>query len=349
MPKKRKKKTSVKQRQANRINGKKGGTKSPEISCFNAVTHGGRGQNVLYPWESKEDFSQLMTYILADLQPEGPMEYRLVQSIVEAMWRKDRLVRFQRDTALENAYRDDLMKELLQASLYECRLERTIIRMSAQLRQLKKERQAAPRVPLPNACFLPTDWVFDSTWEKPQNHGDDGPGLPILPSREEADLNQAVQKAKAQLLREWELQPYVNQPHPSDPSQKPKRTEVEKADAYQITDREVADDLSQGKLRPKPEHVVTPPPFVQSAGKTPAEIQAQYDRMMADLQQKREGAKTLKTPENSTSKKSPNPSGDADTGDQMGSFVLFYNPPETSPPKEGDLPKKHPLSQHADP
>jgi hypothetical protein len=80
---------------ANKENAKKGGVKTEEgkaVVRFNALTHGLLSQQVVLPGEDRHAFNELKESFLAALQPEGPVELMLVDTIVSTYWRLGRLV-----------------------------------------------------------------------------------------------------------------------------------------------------------------------------------------------------------------------------------------------------------------
>ena len=80
---------------ANRQNAKKGGVKTEEGKAavrFNALKHGLLSQQVVLPGEDRHAFNELKDSFITALQPEGPVEHMLVDTIVSTYWRMGRLV-----------------------------------------------------------------------------------------------------------------------------------------------------------------------------------------------------------------------------------------------------------------
>src|SRR5262245_8915589 len=72
------------------------GPKTPEGKAavrFNAFRHGLLARDVVLPGEDEEAFEDLRNQVWADRSPVGPIEEFLVDRIVNAMWRLQRLAR----------------------------------------------------------------------------------------------------------------------------------------------------------------------------------------------------------------------------------------------------------------
>ena len=96
--------TSERQKAANQANALHStGPKSPEGKAairFNAFRHGLLAQDAVLPGEDPDAFEDLWNRVRANLSPVGPIEEFLVDRVVNAMWRLQRLARA--ETALFN-------------------------------------------------------------------------------------------------------------------------------------------------------------------------------------------------------------------------------------------------------
>jgi hypothetical protein len=94
--------TSERQKAANQANALRStGPKTQEgkdVVRFNAFRHGLLSQDVVLPGEDADAFEDLCNRVRADLSPVGPIEEFLVNRVVNAMWRLQRLGRV--ETAL---------------------------------------------------------------------------------------------------------------------------------------------------------------------------------------------------------------------------------------------------------
>ena len=158
---------SLKQLAANRANAKKStGPKTEEgkkRSSLNALRHGLTGQVSLMTDEDRAAHDAFSKGIIDDLKPVGAMELQLAQRIATDSWRINRLAAFEdniycmwHDTNLPNESNHPQIdtacsqtqtylhksEELNRLSLYEQRLNRSIQKNMAMLKQLQKERKA---------------------------------------------------------------------------------------------------------------------------------------------------------------------------------------------------------------
>jgi hypothetical protein len=101
--------SSKRKRLAARANGALGkGRKTQEglARCaLNAVTHGLTARNLVLSNESEEEYRNLRDACMADLKPQGTVEYCLVEQFVAARWRLERVL------SMENALLDLEMKK----------------------------------------------------------------------------------------------------------------------------------------------------------------------------------------------------------------------------------------------
>jgi hypothetical protein len=89
--------TSERQKAANRANARHStGPKTPEGKAavrLNACRHGLLARDVVLPGEDADAFEDLWNRVRADLSPVGPIEEFLVDRVIDAMWRLQRLER----------------------------------------------------------------------------------------------------------------------------------------------------------------------------------------------------------------------------------------------------------------
>src|SRR5580704_8781002 len=84
---------SEKQRNANRINGAKGGPKTPEgkaISSQNATRHGLTANKLVLSVEDEAEFNTMLHDYVDLLRPIGIEEHDLVREVVAGKWRQER-------------------------------------------------------------------------------------------------------------------------------------------------------------------------------------------------------------------------------------------------------------------
>jgi hypothetical protein len=89
--------TSERQKAANRANARHSTgpktRKGKAIVRLNAFRHGLLARDVVLPGEDAASFEDLSNQVRANLSPVGPIEGRLVDRVVNAMWRLQRLER----------------------------------------------------------------------------------------------------------------------------------------------------------------------------------------------------------------------------------------------------------------
>src|SRR3954452_2716792 len=61
------------------------------LTRFNATSHGILARYTVLPWESGEEYGQLLAALVQEHQPLGPTEEHLVEEIAGVIWRKRRL------------------------------------------------------------------------------------------------------------------------------------------------------------------------------------------------------------------------------------------------------------------
>jgi len=111
--------TSERQKAANQANASHStGPKTPEGKAavrFNAIKHGLLARDVVLPGEDADAFEDLRNQVRSNLSPVGPIEEFLVDQVVNAMWRLQRLART--ETALIHWRVHDLKTNLLFAKV----------------------------------------------------------------------------------------------------------------------------------------------------------------------------------------------------------------------------------------
>jgi hypothetical protein len=129
---------------------------------LNGLRHGLTGQNVLLPEEDRQVYEAHCAAFLEEFAPEGPLETQLAQTIADDFWRLNRIKAVednifalgieahaenpadeteaalaQAQTFLEDARQFNLL------SLYEQRLNRSVHKKLAELRELQRLRKVA--------------------------------------------------------------------------------------------------------------------------------------------------------------------------------------------------------------
>ncbi|MBV9400539.1 MAG: hypothetical protein JO062_21350, partial [Bryobacterales bacterium] len=144
-------------------------------ACLNALRHGLTGQTVVLPEEDLAAYQKHCAQFHAELNPKGLLETKAVQTIADTYWRLDRI------RAMENnlfalgvqEHPGDLAKDpvihcalaqaksldtrgdlLVKLSLYEQRLNRTLEKTKAELRQLQQDRAATREQALESAAQI---------------------------------------------------------------------------------------------------------------------------------------------------------------------------------------------------
>jgi hypothetical protein len=124
---------------------------------LNALRHGLTGQTVVLPSEDLAAYQKHGAQFHTELKPEGLLESKCVQTIADTYWRLDRIRAMENslfglavseetemspiDCALAQAKSLEQHSDLLiRLSLYEHRLNRTLEKAKAELKQLQQER-----------------------------------------------------------------------------------------------------------------------------------------------------------------------------------------------------------------
>src|SRR6516162_3283857 len=136
-------------------------------SSLNALRHGLTGQTVVLPEDDLAAYQKHCAQFHAELKPQGLIETKAVQTIADTYWRLDRIRAMENNLfslgfhelsgevatddpiihcALAQAKSLDGRGDLLaRLSLYEQRLNRTLVLAKAELKQLQQERAEAER------------------------------------------------------------------------------------------------------------------------------------------------------------------------------------------------------------
>ena len=132
-------------------------------ASLNALRHGLTGQTVVLPADDLAAYQRSCAEFHAELKPKGLIETKLVQAIADTCWRLDRIRAMENNlfalaieeqeplssdplisAALAQAKSLDERSDLFtRLSLYEQRLNRTLEKAHAQLKQLQNERAQA--------------------------------------------------------------------------------------------------------------------------------------------------------------------------------------------------------------
>lgn len=142
------------------------GPKTPEgkrRASLNALRHGLTGQTVVLPADDLAAYRKSCAEFHAELKPHGLLETKAAQTIADTYWRLDRIRAMENNlfalaieeqepcssdplisSALAQAKSLDARSGLLtRLSLYEQRLNRTLVHAQAHLKQLQQERAQA--------------------------------------------------------------------------------------------------------------------------------------------------------------------------------------------------------------
>lgn len=164
---------------AARANGAKSkGPVTPEgkaRSAQNAIKHGVYAETVLLANESREAFGDLMESYIAKFQPADEAERKIVNRLVAATWREQRMLAFEAATinlrmfhqqadiyqafavvddatrgalAFAAAVKDNAALKTLQSAISECGRQ-----FARALRDLEKLRKLGPAAPVPDAAI----------------------------------------------------------------------------------------------------------------------------------------------------------------------------------------------------
>jgi hypothetical protein len=159
---------------------------------LNALRHGLTGQTVVLPEEDLAAYRKHCAEFHAELKPHGLLESKVVQTIADTYWRLDRIRAMEDnlfalavqespsalasdpiiDSALAQAKSLEASGDLLaKLTLYEQRLNRTLEKSKAELKQLQQERAAAREKALEDAAkILNLKEALEEPWE-PESDG----------------------------------------------------------------------------------------------------------------------------------------------------------------------------------
>jgi len=187
-----------KQINANRINAKKGGPKTPAGRAavrFNAFKHGLFAEHpVLLSGEEEETFNFYHEALLDEFQPVGVMEHLLIDEMAHAHWRRQRVVALERGLfdvgrdSLERHFADNY-KSIFQSARkhviadtdaqnqdmlgryyrYDTRFERSFYKAYKELKAIQDARQAREEAEQEEAEQQETDTAINQT-EQSQFH-----------------------------------------------------------------------------------------------------------------------------------------------------------------------------------
>ena len=110
------KRASKKQIEANRKNGKLGGPKTQLGKGRvrqNAVTHGLLSKAIVVKdFERQSDYDRLLSGLVEHYEPDGPVEFMLVEKIAVAWWRLIRVALAEAGTIIENHTKDERLEKI---------------------------------------------------------------------------------------------------------------------------------------------------------------------------------------------------------------------------------------------
>ena len=62
-----------------------------ELTRFNALRHGILSRHTVLPWEDEREYQDLVSALVSEHRPQGPIEEHLVEELAGILWRKRRL------------------------------------------------------------------------------------------------------------------------------------------------------------------------------------------------------------------------------------------------------------------
>jgi hypothetical protein len=161
-------------------------------ASLNALRHGLTGQTVVLPEDDLAAYQKHCVEFHAELKPHGLLESKAVQTVADTYWRLDRIRAMENnlfalavqespltlasdpviDCALSQAKSLEASGDLLaKLTLYEQRLNRTLEKAKAELKQLQQERAAAREKALEDAAkILNLKEALEEPWE-PESDG----------------------------------------------------------------------------------------------------------------------------------------------------------------------------------
>ena len=159
--------------------------------ALNALRHGLTGQTVVLPADDLGAYQEHCAQFQTELQPQGLLESKCVQTIADTYWRLERIQALENNLftlaarqhdelnsdplihcALAQAQSLDYNADLLtRLSLYEHRLHRTLEKAKVELKQLQKERAETRDTALEQAAKISK---LKEALKKPWQPRDDG-------------------------------------------------------------------------------------------------------------------------------------------------------------------------------
>ena len=112
---------SERQLQANQLNAKSGGVKTPEgkaIAAQNAIKHGATSTAILLPGEDANEFDALSEQLWDHFIPQGPLEELLLKRVASLMWRLHRCERAERGMLVRRHYTQREIEARAEAAQY---------------------------------------------------------------------------------------------------------------------------------------------------------------------------------------------------------------------------------------
>jgi hypothetical protein len=130
-----------------------------EKSSLNALRHGLTGQRVIVPNEDRLAYQRHLKSFQDHLQPSGPVEAILVQTLVDTAWRLNHVTRLETKLLNSEEPLETQIKALSNLSLYTQRLTRQFEKTERHLRELqdlRKKTKEIPALPPQMASFFQT-------------------------------------------------------------------------------------------------------------------------------------------------------------------------------------------------
>jgi hypothetical protein len=121
---------------------------------FHQTRCGLRGANVLLSWENPAEFEDFQSMIIQDLDPWGPLEYKLASRVADCLWQLDRIADYATWIAEVSSFRDEMLSDLLSLNQYEGHIEQSLQRALQELRHLRQGRNSEQRTSMPDDYFL---------------------------------------------------------------------------------------------------------------------------------------------------------------------------------------------------
>ncbi len=120
-----------------------------EKSSLNALRHGLTGRHVTLPTEDIGAYRHNVKSFQDHLQPQGPIEANLVQTLADTAWRLNRVVALETKLLKSTESLETQIKVLSNLSLYTQRLTRQFEKIEKELRELQQIRKKTKEIPTP--------------------------------------------------------------------------------------------------------------------------------------------------------------------------------------------------------